>query len=432
MQLSLQPLLDKVEYATSPELAVVDERAKDGRFLITHIGEPKTPAEAEQKKLLQARVAEDTKLRQQLLDALVGPETYAAIDIGKATLKAVNDELAALPAPKLVYAAASFFERAGNFRPPLLPRDIRLLGRGSVTAPGALMKAGTLSCVPGLTSRFDAQDEGARRAALALWITAPGNVLTWRSIVNRVWHHHFGAGLVDTPNDFGRMGGQPSHPELLDWLAVWFRDEAKGSLKQLHRLIVMSETYRQSSAYREAAGKLDADNRLLWRMNRGRLDAESVHDSVLSIAGQLDLTMGGPSVQMFWFKNDHSPTYDYARFDPATRGANRRSIYRFLVRSVADPFFDRLDCPDPSVLAPKRATTLTAIQALALWNNPFMIRMASQLASRASSAGEAVELVWQRPPTASESERLREYEAKHGRESLARLLFNTNEFLFVD
>lgn len=428
----LQPLLDKVENATSPEFAEVDARLKDARFLLTHLGEPKTPAEVEQKKVLQARADEATKRRQQLLDALVGKETYAAIDVGKAKLKAVNDGLAALPAPKQVYAAASFFDRVGNFRPPLVPREIHLLNRGSVTAPGVLMKAGALSCVPALTSTFEYDDEGARRAGLARWITASGNVLTWRSIVNRVWHYHFGAGIVDSPNDFGRMGGKPSHPELLDWLAVWFRDEAQGSLKKLHRLILLSDAYQQSSANRADAAKVDADNRLLWRMNRGRLDAESVRDAVLSVAGQLDLKMGGPSVQMFWFKNDHSPVYDYARFDPATPGANRRSIYRFIVRSVADPFFDRLDCPDPSVLAPKRSTTLTAIQALALWNNPFMVRMAGQLAARAQTLEEAVELVWQRPPTPAERERFAEYEAKHGRASLARLLFNTNEFLFLD
>ena len=155
-------------------------------------------------------------------------------------------------------------------------------------------------------------------------------------------------------------------------------------------------------------------------------------DAALAVAGQLDLTMGGPSVQMFWFKNDHSPIYDYARFDPAAPGANRRSVYRFLVRSVADPFFDRLDCPDPSVLTPKRSTTLTAIQALALWNNPFMLRMSEQLAARATSVAEMAELVWQRPPTAAELTPLTNYAAKHGKPSLARLLFNTNEFLFVD
>ena len=117
-------------------------------------------------------------------------------------------------------------------------------------------------------------------------------------------------------------------------------------------------------------------------MNRGRIDAESVRDSVLSVAGKLDLTMGGPAVRWFWFKDDHSPVYDYARFDPDGPGAYRRSIYRFIVRSVPDPFMERLDCPDPSVLTPKRSTTLTAIQALAMLNNAFVVRMSEHFAER--------------------------------------------------
>ena len=265
-------------------------------------------------------------------------------------------------------------------------------------------------------------------------------MLTWRSIVNRVWHYHFGAGLVDTPNDFGRLGAQPSHPELLDWLAVWFRDEAHGSLKQLHRLIVTSAVYRQSSAERAEAAHVDASNRLLWRMNRARLEAEAVHDAVLQTAGQLDLTAGGPAVRMFYFKDDHSPVYDYARFDPESPGARRRSIYRFVVRSAPDPFMDRLDCPDPSVLAPKRNTTLTAIQALALLNNPFMVRTSQAFAARLEkeAAGipaqirRAVELVYQRPPRDDERKELEAYAARHGLANLCRLLFNTNEFLFAD
>src|SRR5207302_1772548 len=127
----------------------------------------------------------------------------------------------------------------------------------------------------------NAKDDAARRAALADWLADPDNPLTGRSIVNRLWHYHFGRGLCDTPSDFGRMGGKPSHPELLDWLAAELRDN-KGSLKKLHRLIVTGSTYRQSVALRDDAAKVDVDNRLLWRMNRQRLDAESYCDAVLA------------------------------------------------------------------------------------------------------------------------------------------------------
>src|SRR5581483_1852164 len=206
-------------------------------------------------------------------------------------------------------------------------------------------------------------NEGARRAALAAWITDIRNPLTWRSIVNRVWEYHFGAGIVDTPNDFGRMGSKPSHPELLDWLAVWFRDQG-GSLKKLHRLIVTSAAYRQSSQSQPAFAKIDAENRYLWRMNSRRLEAEAVRDAVLMVSGKLDLATGGPSVQQFYFKDDHSPVYDYTRFDVDSPASFRRSVYRFIVRSVPDPFMDSLDCPDASLLTAKRNVTLTALQAL--------------------------------------------------------------------
>jgi hypothetical protein len=435
-QLRLQPYLDKVEFATSPEIVELTDRIQDGSLLATHIGEPKTLAEAEEKKRLQARVAADRKRKQELVDAQVGPETYTAINRLQAKAKAIDDKLAALPKPRYVYSAAAYFPRAGAFRPSLEPRPVHVLLRGSVTAPGKAAVPGALRAVSQFAP-FPAPDptggEGARRAALAQWLTAKENPLTWRSIVNRVWHHHFGAGIVDSPNDFGRMGSKPSHPELLDWLAVWFRDEAGGSLKKLHRLIVTSAAYRQSSKHREDGARADAGNRLLWRMNRTRLEAESTRDAVLAAAGKLDLQMGGPAVRMFAFKDDHSPVYDYARFDAdATPGAYRRSIYRFTVRSVPDPFLDRLDCPDPSVITPKRNTTLTAVQALVMLNDPFMVRMSRELAAVAKTPDEAVRRVLLRDPTPVERTTFREYTNRHGLENLCRVLLNANEFLFVD
>jgi hypothetical protein len=430
VQRRIQPDLDRVEFASSPEITALDIRIQDASLLIAHLGAPKTPAEAAEKQQLEARRTADRAARQKLVDALVGPAPFAAIAAGQKELAAIDARLAALPPPQLVYSGAAFFPRAGAFRPSLTPRPVSILDRGSLSAPGKLATPGALRCVPGLDASFpDTTEEGQRRAALANWIADEGNVLTWRSIVNRVWHYHFGAGLVDTPSDFGRMGTAPSHPELLDWLAVWFRDEAKGSLKQLHRLLVLSATYRQSSVHREEAAKLDADNRLLWRMNRMRLDAESVRDATLLVAGKLDLTMGGPSVRQFGFKDDHSPVYDYAAFDPDAPGAYRRSIYRFLVRSAPDPFMERLDCPDPSLLTPKRSTTLTAIQALAMWNNRFMVRMADHLAARAAGDRDRLgRLVVGRALSKAEAD----YGTRHGLANLARVLLNTNEFLFVD
>src|SRR5262249_20656062 len=148
------------------------------------------------------------------------------------------------------------------------PRPIHVLKRGDVEQPRELVGAGALSCVAGLNPEFPAtDDEGKRRAALAAWLADPKNPLTWRSVVNRVWPAHFGRGPVDTPTDFGRNGSEPTHPELLDWLAAEFRDGG-GSVKKLHRLILTSAVYRRASWHDAANAKLDADNRYLWRMNR--------------------------------------------------------------------------------------------------------------------------------------------------------------------
>src|SRR5262249_27076347 len=157
---------------------------------------------------------------------------------------------------------------------------VMVLRRGDITKPTTAAKAGALSCVPGLKSTFDLKkpdDEGARRAALARGLSGPRDGLAWRSIVNRVLHYHFGGGVGATPGDLGKMGAAPSHPELIDWLAVELI-ESGGSLKHLHRLIVTSAAYRRSSRHDAACAKADADNLLLWRMNRTRLDAESLRD----------------------------------------------------------------------------------------------------------------------------------------------------------
>jgi hypothetical protein len=246
-------------------------------------------------------------------------------------------------------------------------------------------------------------------------------------------------GLVDSANDFGHMGSTPTHPELLDWLAVTFRDRG-GSLKQLHKLIVMSATYRQRSENSPAYATLDAENRYLWRMNRQRLDAESVRDAVLSASGKLDLTMGGPSAEQFWFKDDHSPVYDYSRFDIDSPASYRRSVYRFIVRSAPDPFMDRLDCPDASLITARRNTTITAIQALALLNNPFMVRQAEHLAARvkrlAPERDEQIAWLYRltlgRNPSVAETRRMGDFAARQGMENASRAILNSNEFLFVD
>jgi hypothetical protein len=323
------------------------------------------------------------------------------------------------------------------------PRPIYDLDRGNVQERRELVQPGALTCIAGLTSDFvpfERGNEGSGRAQLAEWIANPQNALTWRSIVNRIWHYHFGRGIIDTPNDFGRNGGRPTHPELLDWLAVEFLEKG-GSLKQLHRLILHSAAYRRSSEDNPTLAQIDSENRYLWRMNRRRLDAESVRDSILAVSGKLDRRMGGPGFELFRFKDDHSPTYDHSDLkkinDPATW---RRTIYRFTVRSVPNPFLECLDCADPNLNTPVRNTTLTALQALALLNDPFIITHSGYAAERIQNSSQdlgaeieaAYELVLGRPPQPGELADLVRYAMKNGVPNACRALMNTNEFVFVD
>jgi hypothetical protein len=356
----------------------------------------------------------------------------------------VDRQLAALPAQQFVYAAANNFKPDGSFRPAQTPRPVHVLKRGDINKPGPAASPGALACVPGLQARFrlsDRGDEGNRRAALARWVTDSKNVLTWRSIVNRIWHYHFGRGLVDTPNDFGRMGSQPTHPELLDWLAITFRDNG-GSIKQLHRLIVTSAVYRQSSRHQSQFAAIDADNRYLWRMNRARLDAEEVRDAVLQIAGKLDRTMGGPSVKQFNMSPGiHvTPMVDYVNFDIDRPENYRRSVYRFVFRTLPDPFMEALDCPDSSQLTPARTASVSALQALAMLNDRFIVRMSEHVAARAAQAGPdlptRIRAVYQlalgREPASNEAQVMADYVAKHGMANACRLIMNSNEFMFVN
>jgi hypothetical protein len=257
--------------------------------------------------------------------------------------------------------------------------------------------------------------------------------------VNRVWQYHFGRGIVDSPNDFGRMGSPPTHPELLDWLAVEFRDGTQ-SIKALHRLICTSAVYRQSSGGNAEFERQDAANQFLGRMNRRRLEAEAVRDSVLSVSGQLNGKRGGPPFQAFGFKDDESPHYKYEEYNPDDPQSHRRSVYRLIVRSVPDPFMATLDCADPSASVARRNETLTPLQSLALLNNPFMVTMAQHFAERITPMGQDTEerlmaawrLAFGREPTNSELAPLVEYTDRRGLANACRLLFNMNEFVFVD
>ena len=346
-----------------------------------------------------------------------------------------REELAKLPAQTKVYAAAAVAENERGMIKYDEPRVIRVLKRGELDKPQEEVGPGALAAVSWLKGRFDVRNEAQRRAALADWIADRDNPLTWRSIVNRVWHYHFGKGLCDTPSDFGKMGGVPSHPQLLDWLALWFRDEAKGSLKELHRLIVTSAAYRRSSVIRDDAAAIDPENRLLWRMNRQRLDAESYRDAVLALSERLDLRMGGPGAGHFTQKPgpQSTPVLDYVGFEWNSPAGARRSVYRIVWRGIADPFMEALDFPDLGLLAPVRSFSASALQALALMNNDFVVYHAQVMAARfGSDIRKMVDAVWLRDPSPEELTAFTQLAEEHGPAAVCRLLLNSNEFLFVD
>ncbi|MCA9056601.1 MAG: DUF1553 domain-containing protein, partial [Planctomycetaceae bacterium] len=271
--------------------------------------------------------------------------------------------------------------------------------------------------------------------------------LTARVIVNRLWHWHFGRGLAGTPSDFGYGGERPSHPELLDWLAAELV-RSEWSLKHIHRLILTSQTWQMSSDAEESVGSgdaslspvaIDADNRLLWRMNAQRLEAEVVRDAVLSVTGKLNLDMYGPGYRDFDYEEAYAPIYRYKTADSPDLW--RRTVYRFVVRTTPDRFLTTLDCPDPANLTPRRLTTTTPLQSLALYNNDFMLRQAEYFAQRlqqecGADTMEQVQrgfaLAFGRAATIDELELSREFIERHGLFPFCRSLLNANEFVYVD
>jgi hypothetical protein len=321
--------------------------------------------------------------------------------------------------------------------------EVRLLDRGDPEAPvGEALVPVAVSALKMLEPNLGdlSSSEGERRAALAKWITDARNPLMSRVMVNRLWHWHFGQGLVDTPSDFGLGGGRPSHPELLDWLAAELSRRG-WSLKAMHRLILTSATYKQSSRYSpDAIGvAVDAGNRLLWRQNSRRIEAEAIRDAVLAVSGKLNAQMGGPGFEDFKYQEAYAPIYTYVTADQPSLW--RRSIYRYIVRTTPDRFMTTLDCPDPANLTPRRMTTTTPLQSLALYNNDFMLRQARYFAKRVENevGEEAVEQVRRgfalalgRNPTKEEEKLGVKFVREESLFSFCRALLNANEFVYVD
>jgi len=324
---------------------------------------------------------------------------------------------------------------------------MRILKRGDVTQPAAPVAANGLKAIRGVSASFGLSVRAAdneRRAQLARWVTNPNNGPFHRVIVNRVWHHHFGRGIVESPNDLGFNGGRPSHPKLLDWLSIWFREHGY-SLKKLHRLIVTSATYQQASGSRsnrlaDRSAQIDKSNRLLWRQNPRRVDAETLRDSMLDVAGVLNRQPFGRGFLDTKITRVGSAHY-YIPIDPIGPTFRRRTIYRWSVRGQRSSLLESFDCPDPSTTTPSRSVTTTPSQALSQWNHSFVLRMSKHLSARVrKEAGKdivrQVERAWKltlgRNPDREETTAAKQLVEKHGLALLARVLFNSNEWIWIE
>lgn len=313
------------------------------------------------------------------------------------------------------------------------PEPVHRLHRGDPMAPRELVTPGVIESIGPAMTISPSATERERRVALANWIIHPKNPLTARVMVNRIWQGHFGVGLVETPSDLGRNGALPSHPELLDWLARTFIDQG-WSMKKLHRLIVTSQTYRQSSRANEAGVARDAQSRFLWRYPPRRLEAEAVRDAVLQASGKLDRTMGGPGFDLFEPNGNYVKVYrPRSNFGPAEF---RRMVYWAKPRMQLDETFGVFDCPDGGQIAPRRNVSTTPLQALNLLNSAFMIQQSRYLADRVSVLKDPIRemfgVVFQREPTERERRAAESLVRDHGLAALARALLNANEFLHID
>ncbi len=322
---------------------------------------------------------------------------------------------------------------AGNFSQPGLTYRLH---RGDPMQKRETVVPGTLAVFQPLTLATNTPEQ-ERRLQLADWIASPENPLTARVLVNRVWQHHFGVGLVSTPNDFGKNGAKPTHPELLDWLASELVGQG-WSIKKLQRQILTSATWRQSSAPREEALKVDASSRLLWRFPPRRLEAEGIRDSILAVSGNLDRTAGGPS--FFLHEVDRENVYHYHPKEKFTPAESRRMVYAFKVRMEQDGIFGAFDCPDGSLVIPKRSVSTTPLQALNLYNSRFVLQQAATFAERLrKEAGEdntaqvkkAWQLAFNRLPDRAETKQAVAFAKTEGLPALCRAILNANELLFI-
>jgi cytochrome c553 len=372
----------------------------------------------------------EAHLIERFVPAVMSAEEQQKRESLDAELARLNHELKAIPPLPLVWA--------GKFEQP---KETTYVHKGGdPQRRGSDVKPASLAVLDGALKSFELPvdaPESERRLALANWIASDENPLTARVLANRIWHYHFGAGIVDTPSDFGYLGGKPSHPALLDWLAR--RLQTHGwQLKPLHREILLSQTYQQSGAMRADAARQDGSTRLLWRFPPRRLNAEEIRDTILSVTGKLDLKMGGPSFRLYRYLVDNVATY--VPLDQHGPETYRRALYHQNARSSLVDGLTDFDLPDNAGAAPNRISTTSPLQALTLLNHQFTLDMADALAARvkqevpnneAAQVRRAFVVAFQRQATREEETAALQLIKQHGWRAFGRALLNANELLYV-
>lgn len=462
LDLRLELKLDKQRIFSSAE------QAKHARLL----EDSNRTGDAEEKKALDAYENQLlTKLQAAYASTSIDPaerfKSLTADDVGAEALAKYSGKSIFSPEEKNRYAELSgkldiLRRRIERWRPKVVAvtnvagppsgPDIaptRVLIRGNYNQPGEVVEPGFPTALAGNseaavleTDRYRQFPTRGRRVTLAKWIASRNNPLTARVMVNRIWQHHFGEGIVRTPSDFGKNGDRPTHPELLDWLAVTFM-ESGWDIKAMHKLMLLSNTYQQG-AENPRASERDPDNRLLSRFQRRRLEAEAIRDSILAASGRLNLDMGGPSV----FPALPGDLADFARYgrtgglmwEPNAKedDARRRSVYIFQRRSLPLPMMAAFDATVFSESCERRSSTTTPLQALALMNGDLVYDEAAQLAARIAAQtkdrslqiDKVFERILSREPSVEERAQFSNYGGTL--DSICRVLLNSNEFLYVE
>ncbi|WP_417849526.1 DUF1553 domain-containing protein [Thalassoglobus sp.] len=361
------------------------------------------------------------------------PEHRQKLAEFKRDLAKVNQQLAAIPPLPVIWVGQRVASDAEG------PFHI-FLG-GSPQRPGEEVVPASLAVLSEGEANYELKPEASeseRRESLANWIADNQNPLTSRVLANRIWHYHFGTGIVDTPSDFGYMGSQPTHPKLLDWLANQLI-ENNWQIKSIHRQIMLSQTYQQSSNYREDAARADGDARFLWRFPPRRLSAEEIRDTILQVSGQLNKKMGGPGFRLYHFMQDNVCTYDpLDKHGPETY---RRAVYHQNARASVVDLMTEFDQPDCAFSISRRAETTTPLQALTMLNHNFTMDMSKALADRvinetSEDLDEQIKLIfslcYNRSPSAEEVAASKEMIQQTSLAKYCRVILNTSEMIYVN